>query len=583
MYIFAMYIESVPNRKSRPAVLLRESFRENGKVRKRTLANLTDWPAQLVEHLRVLLRGGVAVSSPSEIMTIERSLPHGHVAAVLGTLRAFGTGWFDGAPPRLRPVLEAMVVMRVVEPASKLATWRMLEGDRAVTSLPLLLGLEALAPDDLYHALDWLGKAQPGIEKRLARRHLAGGVLVLYDLTSTWVTGRCCELAARGYSRDGKRGDPQIVFGLVCTADGCPVAVEVFPGNTADCTTVAAQVEKLKSRFGLSRVVWVGDRGMLTETQIDNVLRPSGMSWVTSLRATQIRRLMETQGPWQLSLFDETGLIEMSSPDYPGERLVVCRNPLLAEERARKREELLSATERDLDKIVAATGRKRAPLRGEAAIALRVGKVIQRFKMAKHFELTITDETFAYARKKAQIEAEAALDGIYVLRTDTRPTQLSAPQTVEAYKRLAHVERAFRSLKTVDLHVRPIFHWNADRVRAHVFLCVLAYYVEWQMRQKLKALLFDDEEIEPQRQAKTSPVEPTERSDSAKQKDATGVNQNGTPIHSFRSLLADLATVCYNVASTPINPDAKIVLTTRPTPLQQEAFQLLAIKPERTQ
>ena len=583
VYIFAMYIETVPNRNSPPAVLLRESFREHGKVRKRTLANLTNWPPQLVEHLRVLLRGGVAVSSASEVMSIERSLPHGHVAAVLGALRRWGSAWFDEAPSRLRPVLEAMVVMRVVEPASKLATWRLLDGERAVTSLPLLVGFASLAREDLYRALDWLGKAQAGIEKRLAKRHLADGVLVLYDLTSTWVTGNCCELAAHGYSRDGKRGDPQIVFGLVCTEDGCPVAVEVFPGNTADCTTVAAQVAKLKSRFGLSRVVWVGDRGMLTETQIDTVLRPAGMSWVTSLRAAQIRHLLASQGPWQLSLFDETGLIEMSSPDYPGERLVVCRNPLLAEERARKREELLSATERELDKIVAATSRKRAPLREVAAIGLRVGKVIQRFKMAKHFALTITDETFVYARKNAQIEAEAALDGIYVLRTDTAPTELSSTQTVATYKRLAHVERAFRSLKTVDLHVRPIFHWNADRVRAHVFLCMLAYYVEWQMRQKLKPLLFDDEKIAQQRQANASPVRPTARSDSAKRKDASGVNQNGTPVHSFRSLLTDLATVCYNIASTPINPNAKIILTTRPTPLQQEAFQLLGIKPERTQ
>jgi hypothetical protein len=531
-----------------------------------------------------LLRGGVAVSSAAEVMTIERSLPHGHVAAVLGTLRAFGSGWFDAAPPRLRPVLEAMLVMRVVEPASKLATWRMLDDERAVTSLPRLLGLEGVARQDLYRALDWLYRAQAGIERRLAKRHLQGGVLVFYDLTSTWVTGQSCELAAYGYSRDGKRDDPQIVFGLVCTADGCPVAVEVFPGNTADCTTVAAQVEKLKSRFGLSRVVWVGDRGMLTETRIDTVLRPSGMSWVTSLRATQIRRLLETQGPWQHSLFDETGLIEILSPDYPGERLVVCRNPLLAEERARKREELLGATERELDKIVAATSRKRAPLRGEAAIALRVGKVIQRFKMAKHFELTITDETFAYTRKLEQIQAEAALDGIYVLRTDTPPAQLSAPQTVGAYKRLTHVERAFRSLKTVDLKVRPIFHLERrSGTRLPVFLCMLAYYVEWQMRQKLKPLLFDDEEIEELRQAQSSPVHPAERSDSAKHKDTTGVNQDGTPVHSFRSLLADLSTVCYNIASTPINPNAKIILRTRPTPLQQKAFQLLGVKPERTQ
>ncbi|HUL12893.1 MAG TPA: IS1634 family transposase [Methylococcaceae bacterium] len=574
-----MYVETIPNRSSPPAVLLRETWREDGKVKKRTLANLTHWPAQLVEHFRVLLRGGVAVESASQLMTIERSLPHGHVAAVLGTLRACGRAWFTQAPARLRPIVEAMIVMRVVTPASKLATWRMLEQPRAVTSLPMLLDLDSLSPDDLYAALDWLGQAQPDIERRLAKQHLSEGVLVLYDLTSTWLTGQCCELAAPGYSRDGKKGEPQIVFGLICTRDGCPVAVEVFPGNTADCATVAAQVEKLKTRFGLSRVVWVGDRGMLTETKIETVLRPAGMSWVTALRASQIRQLAEAQGPWQLSLFDETGLLEVASPEYPGERLMVCRNPALAEERARTRQALLAATERELDKIVAATQRQRSPLQGESAIGVRVGKVIERFKMAKHFALTITENSFSYARKIPQIEAEAALDGLYVLRTDVPQTELSAAQVVGTYKSLAHVERAFRALKTVDLHVRPIFHWNSDRVRAHVFLCLLAYYVEWQMRQKLKPLLFDDEEIPPS----PSPARPAERSESARQKDATGLNPNGMPVHSFRSLLADLATVCYNVASTPLNPNAKIILTTRPTALQREAFQLLGITPDRTQ
>ena len=574
-----MYVETIPNRSSPPAILLRETWREDGKVKKRTLANLTHWPAQLVEHFRVLLRGGVAVESASQLMTIERSLPHGHVAAVLGTLRACGRAWFTQAPARLRPIVEAMIVMRVVTPASKLATWRMLDPSRTVTSLPRLLALDSLSPDDLYAALDWLGQAQPEIERRLAKQHLSEGVLVLYDLTSTWLTGQCCELAAPGYSRDGKKGEPQIVFGVICTRDGCPVAVEVFPGNTADCTTVAAQVEKLKTRFGLSRVVWVGDRGMLTETKIETVLRPAGMSWVTALRASQIRQLAEAQGPWQLSLFDETGLLEVSSPEYPAERLMVCRNPALAEERTRTRQALLAATERELDKIVAATQRQRSPLQGESAIGVRVGKVIGRFKMAKHFALTITENSFSYARKIPQIEAEAALDGLYVLRTDVSQTELSAAQVVGTYKSLAHVERAFRALKTVDLHVRPIFHWNSDRVRAHVFLCLLAYYVEWQMRQKLKPLLFDDEEIPPS----PSPARPAERSESARQKDATGLNPNGMPVHSFRSLLADLATVCYNVASTPLNPNAKIILTTRPTALQREAFQLLGIAPDRTQ
>ncbi|MGH8548998.1 MAG: IS1634 family transposase, partial [Methylococcales bacterium] len=492
-----------------------------------------------------------------------------HVAAVLSTLRGWGSQWFDSAPPRFRPVLEAMVVMRVVEPASKLATWRMLDGERAVTSLPLLVGLEELTRQDLYRALDWRqARLRQGLNGVWRGALLPVESWFSNDLTSTWVTGHSCELAAYGYSRDGKRDEscdrvrPDLYGGGLSGVSG-----GVSGEYRRLCHRGRARAEKLNVRFGLSRVVWVGDRGMLTQTKIDTVLRPAGMSWVTSLRAMQIRKLQEIRGPWQVSLFDETGLIEVSSPDYPGERLVVCRNPLLAEERARKREELLGATERELDKIVAATLRKRAPLRGKAAIGLWVGKVIARFKMAKHFEITITHETFAYLRKPQQIEAEAALDGIYVLRTNTAPTQLSAPRTVEAYKRLACPSnglsvRSKRSISRSDRY--------ADRVRGlPVFLCMLAYSVEWQMRQKLKPLLFDDEEIPDQRPTNSSPVHPAERSDSAKQKDATGVNQNGMPVHSFRSLLADLTTVCYNVASTPIDPAAKIILTTRPTPSQQ--------------
>jgi hypothetical protein len=575
-----MYIETVPNRNSPPAILLREGYREGGKIVKRTLANLSHWDAQLVEHFRLLLKGGVAVESIDAVMTIERTLPHGHVAAVLGAARACGAEkWFASAPEELRAVLLAMLCARVLWPSSKLATQRMLHDDTATSSLGHVLGVGQCAVDDLYRALDWLHEAQPGIERSLARKHLVGRTLVLYDLTSTWLTGNCCELAARGHSRDGKRDDPQIVFGLVCTELGVPVCVEVFAGNTGDPNTVAAQVTKLKQRFGIERIAWVGDRGMLTSARIEQVLRPQGQDWISSLRAPQITQLAAEHGPFQPSLFDERNLIELTSEQFPGERLIVCRNPLLAQERARKRIELLAATEADLAKIATATQRASRALRGEQAIALRVGRLINRFHMAKHFELTITETSLSWTRKAGAIAAEAALDGLYVIRTSLSKDQLNAPAAVTAYKSLAHVERAFRSIKTVDLHVRPVFHYNAQRVRAHVLLCMLAYYVEWHMRESLKPMLFDDEFIEQAHAARLSPVNKALRSDHAKAKDASKHSDDGTPLHSFRTLLRDLGTVAYNLTSTSLNPNAKIAITTRPTPLQAKAFKLLNVNP----
>jgi transposase len=579
-----MYIESVRNRNSPPAILLRESFREAGKVKKRTLANLSEWPTQLIEHFKVLLRGGVAVADQEELLEIERSLPHGHVAAVLGVARACGLAeGFAAAPLRLRPLLLALVVARVIEPASKLATHRMLHADTAVHSLGRLLGLEATRQEEIYHALDWLAEQQQGIERRLVRKHLTERTLVLYDLTSTWLTGRCCPLAARGYSRDGKRDDPQIVFGLICTAAGCPLAVEVFAGDTADPATLGAQIVKLKHRYGIERLTWVGDRGMLTNARIETLLKPNALDWISSLRAPQIAELARERGPFQPSLFDERGLLEVSSEQFPGERLVVCRNPLLMAERARKREELLAATEAELSAIVQATTRKRAALKGAHPIALRVGRVIERFRMAKHFELTITENSFAFARKREQIAAEAALDGLYVIRTSLPTQTLSAQQAVASYKGLSVVERAFRSLKTVDLHVRPVFHWNAQRVRAHVFLCMLAYYVEWHMREKLKPMLFDDEYIEQANAERASPVAKAKRSESARNKDRTQRSDDGLPVHSFRTLLKDLATLTLNIAHTALNRQAKILITTRPTPVHEKAFRLLGINPACTQ
>lgn len=575
-----MYIEHVPNRNSPPAILLRESYRDGNTVKKRTLANLSSLPAEVIEGLKVLLRGGVAVSSADEAFVIERSLPHGHVAAVLGAARACGAEqWFASAPAALRSVVMALLVARVVSPASKLATHRMLRDETATHSVSRLLKLGDVELEQVYAALDWLGEAQEGIEKRLARQHLSGSTLVLYDLTSTWVTGRCCELAAHGYSRDGKRDDPQIVFGLVCTREGCPVAVEVFAGNTADPATVASQVDKLKNRYGIEKLAWVGDRGMLTQARIDTVLRPAGLDWVSSLRAPQMAALAREKGPFQPSLFDERNLLEVTSEAFPGERLIVCRNPLLAEERSRKREALLQATEAELMKITDATTRARNRLKGTEEIALRVGRVIDHFRMGKHFELNITDSSFTWERKAEQIQQEAALDGLYVVRTSLPATDLPAEAAVTAYKGLAVVERAFRSLKTVDLQVRPVFHWNAARVRAHVFLCMLAYYIEWHMREKLKPMLFDDEYVELARTARPSPVAKARRSDQAKAKDATRLGEDGLPVHSFRTLLDDLATLAYNVCHTPLNPQAKIVMITRPTPVQEKAFRLLNVSP----
>jgi Transposase DDE domain len=579
-----MYIEAVPNRDSPPAILLRESYREDGKVRLRTLANLSCLSAEVVEGLKVLLRGGVAVPSAEEVFTVERSLPHGHVAAVLGSARGSGAAvWFSAAPKELQPVLLAMLVARVIEPASKLATHRLLRDDTASSSLGRVLGVGRCSADELYRALDWLYEAQPSIERRLARQHLVGSTLVLYDLTSTWLTGRCCKLAARGHSRDGKRDDAQIVFGLICTAQGCPIAVEVFPGNTGDPATVAAQVSKLKERFGIEHIVWVGDRGMLTSARIEQVLAPQGMDWLSSLRASQIAQLATEHGPFQPSLFDARNLLEVRSEHFPGERLVVCRNPLLAEERARKRAELLVATEAELARIAAATQRRRRPLRGAQAIALRVGRVIGRFHMAKHFELTITDTSLSWQRRDEAIAQEAALDGLYVIRTSVSAEQLDAAAAVAAYKSLSNVERAFRSMKTVDLQVRPVFHYSAQRVRAHVFLCMLAYYVEWHMRERLKPMLFDDEYLDEANASRPSPVSKAVRSAHAKAKDASKLASDGLPLHSFRTLLRDLATLAYNITHTHLNPEAKIVLTTRPTELQAKAFALLGLNPACTQ
>jgi hypothetical protein len=576
-----MHIELVPNRKSYPTILLRESYRADGKVRKRTIANLTHWPEHLVEGLRTLLRGGVALGQAEEALTIARSLPHGHVAAVLGTAERLGLpkllGERRGGPAsrRARDLVLAMLVNRVIAPASKLATVRALNPQTTASSLGERLGLGEVAEREIYEALDWLLAQQPRIEAALARRHLAGGTLTLYDVSSSYLEGRCCPLAQRGYSRDHRGDRPQIVYGLLCNRDGCPVAIEVFEGDTADPATLASQVEKLKARFALERVVVVGDRGMITSARIREDLCPAGLDWITALRAPQLQALAVPDGPLQLSLFDDRGLAEITSPDYPGERLIVCRNPLLAAERRRKRDEMLAATERDLARIRQAVERRRAPLQGAAKIGLAVGAVLDKRKMAKHYELAITDTSFTWRRKDAAMAAEARLDGIYVIRTNLPAATLTADQTVGAYKSLAQVERAFRCLKTVDLEIRPIYHWTAPRVRAHVLLCMLAYYVEFHMRQALAPILFDDHDrAAAERQ---SIVAPAERSPAAKRKLATRRTDDGLPVHSFRSLLDDLATLCLNKLSLPSNPNYRFSMPTASTPLQARALELLGV------
>jgi transposase len=571
-----MYIATIPNRSSPPAILLRESYRQDGLVKTRTLANLTAWPPAQLDALRRVLRGDSLVG-PDATFEIVRSLPHGHVAAVLGTVRRLSLDTIIAAKKSWqRQLVLAMMGARMLAPQSKLATARGLGPDTASTSLGTTLHVETADADALYAAMDWLLRRQPRIEAALAARHLAEGTLVLCDLTSTYFEGHTCPLAQFGHSRDGKKGKVQIVFGLICNAVGCPVAVEVFTGNTADPQTLAPQLRKLRDQFHLQRVVLVGDRGLLTNARIREELQPVvGLDWITALRTPAIQQLVEA-GVLDLARLAELGLVEFTAPAYPEERLIACRNPLLAEERARKREALLQATERELATIAQATTRATRRLTGQAAIALRVGKVRNRFKMGKHFQIEITDEQLRYTRDTQRIATEAALDGVYVLRTSVARDTFPPESTVRAYKSLAAVERAFRSLKTVDLYVRPIGHRLAERVRAHVFLCMLAYYVEWHMRQALAPLLFDDEDKAAGEARRASVVAPAQRSPQAQRKARTQQTDEGMPVHSFQTLLQDLATVAQNRIRFGASALETTMFTT-PTPLQQRALDLLQV------
>jgi hypothetical protein len=544
--------------------LLRRSYREGGKVKTETLANLSHLPAETIALIRASLAGTQHVAAGAD-WEIERSLPHGHVAAVWAMADRLGLARLLGPPCAERDLALALVVARAVRPASKLATTRWW----SQTTLAVDAGVAGASSDDVYGAMDWLGARQGDIEAALARRHLTPGGRVLYDLSSSWVEGHCCPLAARGYSRDGKAGTAQIEYGLTCDPEGRPIAVEVFAGNTADPTAFIAAAAAVRERFGLGDVVMVGDRGMITTARIDALKAVGGLGWITSLRAPAIQALAEA-GVLQLSLFDEANLAEIAHPDYPGERLVACRNPALAVERARKRDELLAATEADLAPIQAAVERDRRPLRGRDKIALRVGKVINRHKVAKHFALDIGDNHFRFTRDTDQIAGEAALDGIYVIRASTAHTAgLDAAQVVEAYKDLKHNEQGFRSLKTIDLDVRPIRHWTEPRVRAHVLLCLLALYLVWHLRKAWAPLCFTDEHPP----VRTDPVAPATRSPHTLTKIARQHDDDGQPIHSLATLLDELATLTRN--TIVFTGGARITKLAQPTPLQRRAFELI--------
>jgi len=586
-----MFIEAVPNRGSPPAVLLRESYRdERGRAQKRTLANLSKLPQDVIAGLKALLTGGTAIGAGLGGLEIERALPHGHVAAALGMIRKLALDRLilsttkDTASRRQCDLVVAMMVDRLIAARSKLGFVRAVDDETAASSLSAVLRLGRVKEHEAYDALDWLLARQARIENGLARRHLQDGVLMLYDVSSSYFEGSCCPLARYGHSRDHRGDRPQIVYGLLCTREGLPIAVEVFDGNTADPSTVSAQIEKVKDRFAISRLVLVGDRGMVTQARIRDDLKPAGLDWITCLRAPAIQALAAENGPLQLSLFDDRDLAEISAPDlFPGERLIVCRNRDLAAERARKREELLAATERELSRIQDQIRRRNPHLRNAAEIGLAVGGVIDKRKMAKHFVLDIRDGHLAFQRRADRIANEARLDGIYVIRTSMPAEHLDAAETVQAYKDLSRVERAFRSMKTVDLEIRPIRHWTAERVRAHVFLCMLAYHIEWHLRDALAPLLFHDTDLEAQRAERPSPVAKTEPSQDVKAKKATKRTADGHRVLSFDGLVAHLGTFTRNTVRVPSQPKHRFTLYARPTPLQEAAFTLLDLDPARVQ
>ena len=588
-----MFIDTIPNRNSPPAILLRESYRESGRVKKRTLSNLSKLPQGLIDTIAAWLEGAKAARAGEPTAApgfefarfeIVRSLPHGHVSAVRGMIRKLGLDRTlqgrSGVDPRTRHLIEAMIIQRIIAPGSKLAFHRALVPETATSSLALSVGLVDVAEREVYAALDWLIAQQPRIEAALAKKHLVDGTLVLYDVSSSYMEGRCCALAKHGYSRDHRPDRPQIVYGLLCAPDGTPVAIEVFEGNTSDPQTIGEQIEKLKRRFKLSHVALVGDRGMITSARIGQELKPAGLDWISCLRAPQIAELAADTGPLQPDLFDERDLAEITSPDFPGERLVACRNAALATERARKREALLQSTERQLARIAAAVARKPAE-HDRASIGLAVGEVVDKHKMKKHFALEIDDGRFAFSRKQDKIAAEARLDGIYVIRTSLPKNEIGAEATVAAYKSLALVERAFRTLKGVDMQVRPVRHWLDSRVKAHVFMCMLAFYVEHHMRVALAPILFTDHQ--PEARERASIVRPAQPSKAAEAKRISRRTSDGTPIMAWHDLIANLGTLTINEVELPLGDRHTIQMLARPTALQAQTFELLGVPLPRVQ
>lgn len=561
------------------SVLLRRTFREGGKVKHETLGNLSDLPPDVIEFIAGRLNGELEEGAPRGPFQIRRSLPHGNVAAVLQTALSIGLDQLLASRPcRERDLILALVVSRLISPRSKLSACAGLKGETAQSTLADELKLGQVEVHELYAAMDWLLSRQTRIENKLAKKHLKGGVLVLFDVSSSYYTGRKSSLVRYGYSRDHRRDRPQIVYGLLCDPEGRPIAVEVFPGNTADPVTFTQIVSRVRKRFRIDRVVFVGDRGMITSARINQDLRDvDGLDWISALRSEAIRKLVDAKLV-QRSLFDQRDLAEITSDDFPGERLVVCRNPQLADERARKREDLLQATERLLEPICQATRRKTRPLRGEQEITLKVGKVINKYKMEKHFEWTITPHGFTFQRDEKKIRQEALLDGLYVVRTSVPKQTMSSEHVVETYKSLSHVERAFRCLKTTDLQLRPIYHHKDERIRAHVFLCMLSYYVEWHMRERLREVLFDDCDRESARASRSSPVKPAIRSEAAKRKDATRLTERGLPVQSFQDMLRDLATLTRNKIRLA-DFDAEYDKLTTPTEYQRHVFNLLGVTP----
>ena len=566
-----MYIDIVPNRNSPPAVLLRESERVDGRIVKTTIANLSKCPPEAIAALRMAL-SGVDMVPKETFFHIERSLPHGHVQAVLDMMRQLGMdALLASRPCRERDLVLAMIAQRILNPCSKLATTRQWHA----TSLAQELKVKDADADALYDALDWLLKRQSRIEKKLAKRHLEEGSKVLFDVSSSSYHGSCCVLATYGYNRDGEKL-PSIVYGLLTDGQGRPVALDVYPGNTADPSTVPDQVDKLRERFGLKRMVLVGDRGMLTQTQIDTLRDYPGLGWISALRFRAIRDLAEAEA-FEPSLFDRYGLAEISSEDYPGERLMVCYNPLLAQDRKRTREELLAATELALRKLAAQVARRTKTPMGADQIGVKAGKIINRHKMGKHFDLTIQDNLFCFERNEPSIQREAHLDGIYIVRTSEAQNTLSAEDTVRTYKSLGQVEQAFRCMKSIDLQVRPIRHRTEPHVRAHLFLCMLAYYVQWHMRKALSPVLFQDDEVDAARWTRDA-VAKAEPSRTAQAKKLTKETPEGWPVHSLETLLKDLATRCKNTCrsgegKTTIQFDQLTELT----PFQTHVFKLLEL------